>query len=157
MAVFSADDFLTRAAKTCCEISKAKSDFPLEEGKLYLSADTIVVSDNQVFNKPENLEEAKQMLMSYFGHSHHVVTSVCLRQSDYLEVFYTVARIDFVDFYPELEAVVDDYIQNKRPLDKAGAYGIQELDPRFIKGIEGDIHTIIGLPVAEVSWRIFGR
>jgi len=43
----------------------------------------------------------------------------------------------------------------KQPLDKAGAYGIQELDPRFVASIYGDVHTIIGLPVAEVSRRIF--
>lgn len=155
MERFSEDDFLTRAAKVCCEISKAKSDMELEEGALYISADTIVVSDGQIFNKPKDLKEAKDMFMSYFGKSHYVVTSVCLRMRGYLEVFYTVAKIEFVDFYPELESVVDDYITIKRPLDKAGAYGFQELDPRLVKSVTGDIYTIIGLPVAETSERIF--
>lgn len=156
MAAYAEDDFITRAAKTCCEISKAKSDFPLEEGKLYLSADTIVVADGKIYNKPQDLAEAETMLRSYFGKSHHVVTSVCLRTKDYLDVFYTVARIDFVSMYPELEEAIRTYVQTKRPLDKSGAYGIQELDPRFVAGIEGDIHTIIGLPVAEVARRLFG-
>lgn len=157
METFKQDDFLTRAAKVCCEISKAKSDQILDEDTLYISADTIVVADNQIFNKPENLTEAKDMLLSYFGKSHYVVTSVCLRMRGYLEVFYTVAQIDFVDFYPELAQVVDDYITFKQPLDKAGAYGFQELDPRLIRSVTGDIHTIIGLPVAEVSERIFRK
>ncbi len=156
MKQFATDDFLTRAAKTCCEISKAKSDMDLVTGHLYISADTIVVSDGQIFNKPQDLTEAETMLRSYFGKSHHVVTSVCLRTSHSLDVFYTVAQIDFVDYYPALEEVIQSYIREKQPLDKAGAYGIQELDPRFVAGISGDIHTIIGLPVAEVSRRIFG-
>lgn len=155
MALYADDDFVTRAAKTCCEISKTKSDMALERGKLYLSADTIVLSDEAIFNKPVDLAEAKAMLRSYFGKSHYVVTSVCLRSMDYLEVFYTVARVDFVDYYPELEEAIDRYVEEKRPLDKSGAYGIQELDPRFVKGLVGDIHTIIGLPVAETAQRIF--
>lgn len=157
MEVYQEDDFLTRSAKVCCEISKAKSAGQLEPGVLYISADTIVVSDEKIFNKPRNLDEAKTMLMSYFGKKHYVVTSVCLRMQGYLEVFYTVAEIEFVDFYSELEQVVDDYITLKRPLDKAGAYGFQELDPRLVKSVAGDIHTIIGLPVAEVSQRIFKK
>lgn len=156
MDYYQAEDFLTRAAKTCCEISKAKSDQPLEDGVLYLSADTIVVANDQIYNKPKDLAEAKQMIRSYFGGSHHVVTSVCLRMKGYLNVFYTVAKLDFVDLYPALESAIDTYVEDKQPLDKSGAYGIQELDPRFVKAISGDIHTIIGLPVAEVSQRIFG-
>lgn len=157
MEQFTSDDFLTRAAKTCCEISKAKSDIDLLPGHLYISADTIVVSDGQIFNKPQDLEEAETMLRSYFSKSHQVVTSVCLRTAHSLDVFYTLAQIDFVDYYPALEEVIQSYIHEKQPLDKAGAYGIQELDPRFVAGISGDIHTIIGLPVAEVSRRIFAH
>lgn len=155
METFEQDDFLTRAAKTCCEISKAKSERILEPNKLYISADTIVVANGQIFNKPQDLAEAESMLRSYFGKSHHVVTSVCLRTTDWVEVFYTVAEIDFVAYYPALEKAIQHYIYEKQPLDKAGAYGIQELDPRFVAGIKGDLHTIIGLPVAEVSRRIF--
>lgn len=155
MAVYADHDFVTRSAKTCCEISKAKSDFNLEAGKIYLSADTIVVSDQEIFNKPQDLAEAEAMLRSYFGKSHYVVTSVCLRAQDYLEVFYTLARIDFVAYYPQLDEAIRTYVQVKQPLDKSGAYGIQELDPRFVKGIVGDIHTIIGLPVAEISHRLY--
>ncbi|HFI2473033.1 TPA: nucleoside triphosphate pyrophosphatase [Streptococcus suis] len=157
MKQFATDDFLTRAAKTCCEISKVKSDMDLVSGQLYISADTIVVSDGRIFNKPQDLTEAETMLRSYFGKSHYVVTSVCLRSSQSLDVFYAVAQIDFVDYYPALEEDIQAYIHEKQPLDKAGAYGIQELDPRFVASISGDIHTIIGLPVAEVSRRIFAH
>lgn len=157
MAHFSGDDFVTRAAKTCCEISKAKSDLPLEVGKLYISADTIILSDDKIVNKPRDLEEAKAMLRSYFGKSHYVVTSVCLRMCGYLDVFYTMAKIDFVAFYEALDQAIEEYVDQKKPLDKSGAYGIQELDPRFIQTIHGDLYTIVGLPVSELSTRLFSQ
>lgn len=154
---FKNDSFLEQFAKVCCEISKAKSNTYHEEDTLYISADTVVLSDNKIFNKPVDKKEAKSMLLSYFGKSHYVITSVCLRMKNYLEVFYSVAKIDFVDYYEELEEVIDTYIAEKIPLDKSGAYGIQELDPRLVKSITGDINTIVGLPVAELSYRLFSN
>lgn len=152
---FKNDTFLEQSAKICCEISKAKSNIYHEEGTLYISADTVVLSDNKIFNKPVDEAEAKEMLLSYFGKSHYVITSVCLRMKNYLEVFYSIAKIDFVNYYEELEEVIDAYISERLPLDKSGAYGIQELDPRLVKSITGDINTIVGLPVAELSYRLF--
>ena len=61
MNQFASDDFLTRAAKTCCEISKAKSEIKLAPEHLYISADTIVIADEQIFNKPKDLTEAEVM------------------------------------------------------------------------------------------------
>lgn len=155
MNAFADDSFLERAAKTCCEISKAKCDLPLKDGQLAVAADTIVICNGQIYNKPVDLEEARQMLRSYFGQTHHVVTSVCLKTTQGFEVFYTVAAVTFVQWYPELAPVLEAYVTEKSPLDKSGAYGIQELDPRFVATIEGDIHTIIGLPIAEISLRLF--
>lgn len=156
MELYKNDDLLTRAGKTCCEISMAKSNQDLEENTLYISADTIVVFKDQIYNKPKDMKEAEKMFLSYFGNSHYVLTSVCLREKSYLEVFYCVARIDFVDFYDELKVPIKAYLSTKTSLDKAGAYGIQDLDPRFVKGISGDINTIVGMPVAETAYRIFG-
>lgn len=155
MSEFKDIDFLTKSAKICCEISMKKSNIPLEENTMYISADTIVVYEDKIYNKPKNLEEAKKMFRSYFGKTHHVVTSVCLRMMNFVEVFYTVAEVNFVDVYKQLENEIDKYIEKCKPLDKSGAYGIQELDSRFVKSICGDINTIIGIPVAEVSYRIF--
>lgn len=157
MSEFKDMDFLKKSAKICCEISMEKSNIPLEENTMYISADTIVVHEDKIYNKPQNLEEAKKMFISYFGKKHHVVTSVCLRMVDFVEVFYTVTEVSFVDNYKELEYEVDKYIETYKPLDKSGSYGFQELDPRFIKSINGDINTIIGIPVAEVSYRIFSE
>lgn len=156
MEVYKTNDFLTRASKSCCEIAKAKSDINLEEGTLYISSDTIVLMDDKIYGKPKTLEEARLMFMSYFGKVHYVVTSVCLRARGYLEVFYSIAAVKFVDYYKDLDPLVNSYIRKENVMDKAGAYGIQDLDSRFIEYIMGDYNTIIGLPVSEISKRIFG-
>lgn len=155
MAIYRDDDFLTRTAKTCCEISMAKSAIELRDNTMYISADTMVVYGDRIYNKPKDKIEAREMFMSYFGKKHHVVTSVCLRMKDYLDVFYALAELSFVDYYKSLDSAIDKYLESSKPMDKAGAYGIQELDPRFVEHFSGDINTIIGLPVAELSKRIF--
>lgn len=155
MARYAKDDFVTRVAKTCCDISIAKSEIPLVDGTLYIAADTMVICDDKVYNKPLDRVDARRMLMSYFGKTHHVVTSVCLRTTTYIEVFYSVASITFVPYYDEMSELVDDYIASDSPMDKAGAYGIQDLDPRFVASITGDVHTIIGLPVSVTAQKIY--
>lgn len=157
MELYKDEDFVTRAAKTCCEISMAKSASDLKAHSLYISSDTMVIMGDNIYNKPVDMAQAREMFYSYFGKSHYVVTSVCLRMEDFLDCFYTLAQIDFVDFYEELRDPIEAYLASGTSLDKAGAYGIQDLDPRFVKSIYGDINTIIGLPVAEVSYRIFEK
>ncbi len=155
MQKYDSDPFIHRVAKTCCEISRGKSDVKLDSNRLYISADTMVVMDNQIYNKPKDLKEARKMFLSYFGKTHHVITSVCLRAKDYEDTFYTIAEVEFIPYYDELASVIDDYLTRDNVMDKAEAYGIQDLDLRFVKRISGDINTIIGLPVAEVFYRIF--
>ncbi|SLM20731.1 septum formation inhibitor Maf [Streptococcus dysgalactiae subsp. equisimilis] len=108
-------------------------------------------------HKPQTTAEAVATLRSYFGKSHYAVTGVCLKAKDYQEVFYTLAKIDFVDYYDALDEAITTYVSRYQPFDKAGAYSIRDIDPRFIKGITGDMNTILGLPVAELSQRLFGK
>lgn len=155
MDLYKEDEFLVRAGKTCCEIAKEKSNITnLEANALYISSDTMVILDDKIYGKPKDLDQAKAMLMSYFSKSHYVITSVCLRSTSYIEVFFTVAEVRFTDYYDSLDEVIDNYINEINVMDKAGAYGIQDLDPRLISYICGDINTIIGLPVTELSKRI---
>ena len=150
-------NFLERASKTCAEIAKAKSDVDLVKDCLYISSDTMVIMDDIIYGKPRDVAEAREMFMSYFGKSHYVVTGVCLRSENYMEVFYSIAEVRFTDYYKALDDVIDEYLKGENVMDKAGAYGIQDLDPRFVSYINGDINTIIGLPVSEVSRRILGE
>lgn len=154
MEKYKNEDFIHRVGMTCCQISRAKSNIDMDSNTMYISADTIVVMDDQIYNKPRNLSEARQMFLSYFGKCHHVVTSVCLKMQDYENTFYTIAEVEFVSYYDKLSSVISEYLKEENVMDKAGAYGIQDLDPRFVKRISGDINTIIGLPVAEVAYRI---
>lgn len=150
-------DFLERASKTCAEIAKAKSDVDLVKDCLYISSDTMVIMDDIIYGKPRDMAEARDMFMSYFGKSHFVITGVCLRSKNYLDVFYSIAEVRFTDYYKALDEIIDGYLREENVMDKAGAYGIQDLDPRLISFINGDINTIIGLPVSEVSRRILGE
>lgn len=157
MKKYKSCDFIERAGKTCAEIAKAKSDVDLIKDYLYISSDTMVIMDDKIYGKPSDLIEARRMFMSYFGKSHFVVTGVCLRSENYLDVFYSVAEVRFTDYYKALDDIIDSYLKEENVMDKAGAYGIQDLDPRLISYIKGDINTIIGLPVSEVSRRILGE
>lgn len=157
MEKYKNDKFLERAGKTCAEIAKAKSDVDLIKNYLYISSDTMVIMDDKIYGKPKDIIEARKIFMSYFGKSHFVVTGVCLRSKNYLDVFYSLAEVRFTDYYRALDGIIDDYLKEENVMDKAGAYGIQDLDPRLISYINGDINTIIGLPVSEVSRRILGE
>ena len=150
-------DFIERAGKACSEIAKAKSDVDLVKDCLYISSDTMVIMDDKIYGKPRDMAEAREMFMSYLGKSHFVITGVCLRSENYLDVFYSIAEVRFTDYYKALDEIIDGYLREENVMDKAGAYGIQDLDPRLISYINGDINTIIGLPVSEVSRRIVGE
>ncbi|MDO5026350.1 MAG: Maf family protein [Tissierellia bacterium] len=155
MQIYKDLDFEERASKTCCEIAKAKSDVSLKDGYIYITSDTCIIFEGKIYGKPRSIDEARMMFLSYFGKVHRVVTGVCLRSKDYLEVFYSYSLVKFIDYYEDMDVLVDEYIREENVMDKAGAYGIQDLDPRFIEYISGDINTIKGMPVSELSKRLF--
>jgi septum formation protein len=113
-----------------------------------LAADTIVVLDNEVINKPTDLEEAVAMLQKLSGRSHRVITGVVILYGD-KEISF--ADITEVEFHPLTEAQVRFYVEKYAPLDKAGAYAIQEwIGVVGIKSIRGDFYNVMGLPVSRV-------
>ena len=112
-----------------------------------ISADTIVVCENEIMGKPINEEDAIRMLKKLSGRKHEVITGVCILNTEKETRFHTKT---LVEFYPYDEALVKTYVQSKAPLDKAGAYGIQDKGALLIKGIEGDFYTVMGLPISEL-------
>lgn len=148
-------EIIEKLALVCCEIAKAKI-LPLElkENTLYISSDTIVINDGKILNKPKDYDEALDMLTSYLGKVHKVVTSVCLKSKNYEEIFYTFSNVKFSEKTEKNIQLLKDYIDEGTVYDKAGAYGIQDLNPVLIEYIEGDLNTIIGLPVSEINKRI---
>lgn len=123
---------------------KSNSFRDLEEDEVLITADTIVSLDNQILGKPKNHEEAKQMLQQLSGKVHQVYTGITLRNS---EKSLSKTDVASVEFSPFTEMEIDFYIENYKPYDKAGSYGIQEwLGMAKIKTITGSFYTIMGLP-----------
>jgi len=113
--------------------------------RLVLCADTIVVVDNEILNKPANEIEAKVMLQKLSGRSHEVITGICLLSQ---AGFQTVSDTAKVTFKTLSDSQIDYYIAHYHPFDKAGAYGVQEwIGMMGISRIEGSFYTIMGLPL----------
>ncbi|WP_294237951.1 Maf family nucleotide pyrophosphatase [uncultured Chryseobacterium sp.] len=123
---------------------KASAFRELEKGEVLLTADTVVAIENRFLGKPEDEEEARAMLKLLSGKIHQVYTGITLKTSEKTITETDAAEVEFDD-------ITDDeaeyYIQNYKPFDKAGSYGIQEwLGMAKIKRINGSFYTIMGLP-----------
>jgi len=116
----------------------------VDKNSLIIGADTIVVLENEVLGKPQDEKEALNMLTRLSGKRHFVVTSVCVLRTKDLKklVKSTTSFVEFEKLRPDM---IESYVQKYGPLDKAGAYGIQELPEGFVKSIEGSFENIIGL------------
>lgn len=136
------------------ELAKEKS----EEEFLVIGADTVVAYGGRILGKPGDAEEAVQMLSLLQGHTHEVYTGVSLlamtkepargKESSVLrKTFHEVTRVYFC---PMSQEEIAAYVETGEPLDKAGAYGIQGIFARYIKGIEGDYNNVVGLPVGRL-------
>ena len=130
---------------------KAFHIFKDNKDALVIGADTIVKIDNEVLGKPKTYEDAKRMLQSLSNNTHEVVTGVTILKDDKVETFSSIAKITF---YSLTDEEIDEYIKTNEPMDKAGAYAIQGIGAKFIKTIDGDYYTIMGLPIAELYHRI---
>ncbi len=127
--------------------SKAEAVFKMHPDRVVLGADTVVVLDDRVLGKPRDAQDAVEMLLSLSGRSHQVMTGVWACSPDKCDGFTDVAT---VHFYPISRAEAEAYVATGEPMDKAGSYGIQGFGMRFVKGIEGDFYTVMGLPGARV-------
>ena len=124
----------------------------VKEKQLIITADTIVWHNNQSLGKPKNKVQAKNMLMTLANDSHEVITAVGFLQKDSWELIYEVSRVTFGKIN-DLE--IENYIKTGSPLDKAGAYGIQDsFGINNITSIHGSYSNIIGLPVPQVLKKI---
>jgi septum formation protein len=117
---------------------------------LVLGADTLVFLDGKIFGKPRNLDEAKQMLAELQGRTHQVVTGVSLiHLRGHRERLFAVSTD--VTFLPLTAAQIGDYLSKMNPLDKAGAYAIQEHGDLIISGTSASYSNVVGLPVERLE------
>ncbi len=123
------------------------SQFP---DHLVIGADTVVAVDDHIMGKPKNNEEAALMLSRLSNRWHEVWTGICVyNQKRDIEVVKAIRSS--VCFKKLSENDIEDYILTGEPMDKAGAYAIQEGGKGFVKEIQGSYHNIIGLPTLELS------
>lgn len=129
--------------------SKADAYRPLmQPDELIITADTIVWLDGVVMGKPKDEEEARDMLRRLSGQTHQVVTGVCLTIIDRQQSFATVTDVTF-DRLTEEE--ITHYVSSYQPMDKAGAYGIQEwIGYVGVRSIKGSYFNVVGLPIQRL-------
>jgi septum formation protein len=126
---------------------------PIAEGEVVLGADTVVVIDGLVLEKPSDARDALRMLGLLSGREHEVITGICLRSATRKVVDAASTRVRFV---PLTSEEMEAYVASGEPMDKAGAYAIQGLASKFIERIEGSYSNVVGLPMALV-YRYLGR
>ena len=125
---------------------KADAYLPIiKDNEMIITADTLVIKDNHIFGKPHSSEEAYDMLMELSGDVHHVVSGVCILTKDRRTSFTSTTEVRFAKISHEDAKY---YIENFRPFDKAGAYGIQEwIGCIAVEWIKGSYYNVMGLPI----------
>jgi septum formation protein len=124
---------------------KAECFNDFDDNYLILTADTVVVLENKIINKPENEQQAFEMLSALSGKTHQVITGVCIKNETQFNSFIDITKVAFDEL---TEAEIWFYIKNHHPMDKAGAYGVQDFIGMIgIPKIEGSFYTVMGLPI----------
>lgn len=120
----------------------------ITEHELIITADTVVIVGNEILGKPANDDEAKEMLRKISGRKHQVVTGVCLTTTEKQHCFSVSTDVTFKNL---TEKEIEYYVETYSPLDKAGAYGIQEwIGYVGVTALEGSYFNVMGLPVQRI-------
>ncbi len=127
---------------------KAEAVGQTAPGQLVLAADTIVVVDDRILGKPADPEDAVKMLQSLSGRRHRVLTAFCLWRDGVLE---EQVEQTWLQFRPLSLSEIRAYVATGSPLDKAGAYGIQDQASVFAEKLEGDYYNVMGLPLCALT------
>jgi septum formation protein len=135
-------EYVTRLAR-----SKAEASYREDPGEIVLGADTTVVLDDRVLEKPHHTAAAKAMLRALSCREHVVMTGICLKHPSRTILDCQSTRVSFIALD---EQEIDEYVASGEPMDKAGAYAIQGLASKFVDRVEGCYFNVMGLPVALV-------
>ena len=118
--------------------------------RVVIGADTVVVLDGTVMGKPAHQAEAKEMLNLLSGRRHTVFTGVAIVKNANAEEHTFYDRTG-VTFFPLTHEMIDRYVRNTPPLDKAGAYGIQDWSACFVEKIDGCYNNVVGFPLSRFA------
>ena len=125
---------------------------PLKSNEILITADTTVILNDKIIDKPKDLVEAKYILNSLSNQSHEVITGVCIGNQSEHHVFYEKTIVKFGNIREE---DIDYYLKNGQPLDKAGGYGIQEwIGQICVERIEGCFYNVMGFPVHQIYQKL---
>ena len=130
-------------------VAQKKADaYNVSRDEIIITADTIVLLDDQVLGKPHDAQQAKHMLRSLSGRTHQVITGVVVKDYDKQKSFSVVSEVTFKTLREE---EIDYYINHYQPFDKAGAYGIQEwIGYIGVQSLHGSYFNVMGLPVQRI-------
>lgn len=132
-------EYLARSKAT--QLAKEFSD----DNRIVITADTVVWCNGEVLGKPTNYESAFRILKAISANTHEVITGICLKRGSSYHVFSETTKVIFDELSDEM---IDFYIRNYHPFDKAGAYGIQEwIGLVGNAAIEGSYFNVVGMPV----------
>jgi len=120
----------------------------MADNDLIITADTVVVLGDEVLGKPTDLDDARRMLRELSGKTHQVITGICLMSREKQRQFAVTTDVTFKELTDE---EIDYYVDKYQPLDKAGAYGIQEwIGYIGVTGLNGSYFNVMGLPVQRI-------
>ena len=123
-------------------------EIKIENQQIILTCDTVVVTNNEILNKPADQSEAVKMLSKLSNTTHQVITGVCLKSNLKTHLFSDTTTVTFKELSSE---EINYYIEKFNPLDKAGAYGIQEwIGLIGVTEINGSYHNVVGLPINKI-------
>lgn len=145
--------FLALATHLVEELAKKKTEkiFAWNPDSTVIGADTVVLDDHRILGKPADKAEAYAMLRSYFGKKHSVVTGVHIMTDTRQRTFSVKSEVEFWEWSEAIDKQVWTYIKSGSPMDKAGAYGIQDMPSIWIKEVNGNYSNIMGLPISHVN------
>jgi nucleoside triphosphate pyrophosphatase len=133
-----------------CRLAREKGNVlaRVHRNAYIISSDTIVIYKNQILGKPEDKKDALSMLKMLSGNKHEVITAftITCKDRDLQVTEYERTQVRFRDL---CEDEIKAYIESGSPMDKAGAYGIQDLKANLVEGIEGCFYNVIGFPAAK--------
>jgi len=122
-----------------------------DKDAVVIAADTIVVYNNKLLGKPKTEKEAKEMLMMLSGKENQIITGVTIMENNNSFSFHEIVKVYMEEMTTE---EIDKYIATGEPMDKAGAYALQEIGSIFIKKIDGDFYTAMGLPLKRLAYEL---
>ena len=142
---------MTDPRNYCSKLASMKADVVSKQfrDELIIGADTIVVSNKDIIGKPKDKSEAFRSLKELSGSNHSVLTAVCLKSINH-NIDQTFIEQTKVVFRVLEDSEINFYIDNYKPYDKAGSYGIQDASSVFVKYINGCYDNVVGLPISKL-------